>query len=95
MASSVNVTGDVISVGENATITITGPKDYNGTAVVNVDGKNYTVSITNGVGQLEVAGLANGTYAVKVTLLENDKYLGSVLMLIILLLVMLLWSTLL
>ena len=77
VASSVNVTGDVISVGENATITITGPKDYNGTAVVNVDGKNYTVSITNGVGQLEVAGLANGTYAVKVTLLENDKYLGS------------------
>ena len=68
---------DIIDVGENATIIVTGPNDYNGTAVVNVDGKNYTVSISNGAGQLEVAGLANGTYAVKVTLLENDKYLGS------------------
>ena len=77
VASSVNVTGDVINVGENATIIVTGPKDYNGTAVVNVDGKNYTVSISNGAGQLEITGLANGTYAVKVTLLENDKYLGS------------------
>jgi hypothetical protein len=77
VASSVNVTGDVINVGENATITITGPKDYNGTAVVNVDGKNYTVSISNGIGQIEVSGLANGTYDVKVTLLETDKYLGS------------------
>ncbi|WP_133241952.1 Ig-like domain-containing protein, partial [Methanobrevibacter thaueri] len=77
VASSVNVTGDVINVGENATITITGPKDYNGTAVVNVDGKNYTVSISNGAGQLEITGLANGTYDVKVTLLETDKYLGS------------------
>jgi len=77
VASSVNVTGDVINVGENATITITCPKDYNGTAVVNVDGKNYTVSITNGIGQIEVSGLANGTYDVKVTLLETDKYLGS------------------
>ncbi|WP_133241967.1 Ig-like domain-containing protein, partial [Methanobrevibacter thaueri] len=63
--------------GENATITITGPKDYNGTAVVNVDGKNYTVSISNGAGQLEITGFANGTYDVKVTLLETDKYLGS------------------
>ena len=77
VASSVNVTGDVINVGENATIIVTGPKDYNGTAVVNVDGKNYTVSISNGTGQIEVSGLANGTYDVKVTLLETDKYLGS------------------
>ena len=67
----------MINVGENATIIVTGPKDYNGTAVVNVDGKNYTVSISNGAGQLEISGLANGTYAVKVTLLETDKYLGS------------------
>jgi hypothetical protein len=77
VASSVNVTGDVINVGETASIEITGPSDYNGTAVVTIDGKDYSVNMTNGVGKLEVTVLANGTYDVKVTLLENDKYLSS------------------
>ena len=77
VASSVNVTGDVIKVDETATIVIAGPSDYNGTAVVTIDGKDYNVNVTNGAGQLKVDGLANGTYDVKVTLLENDKYLSS------------------
>ena len=77
VASSVNVTGDVIKVDETATIVIEGPSDYNGTAVVTIDGKDYSVNVTNGAGQLKVDGLANGTYDVKVTLLENDKYLSS------------------
>ena len=77
VASSVNVTGDVIKVDETATIVIAGPSDYNGTAVVTIDGKDYSVNVTNGAGQLKVDGLANGTYDVKVTLLENDKYLSS------------------
>jgi hypothetical protein len=77
VASSVNVTGDVIKVDETATIVIAGPNDFNGTAVVSIDGKDYSVNVTSGAGQLKVDGLANGTYDVKVTLLENDKYLSS------------------
>ena len=75
-ASSINVTGDEIKVGENATISIEAP-NYNGTAIVNVNGVNYYVEITNGVGQLNVAGLKEGTYDVNVTYIENDKYLQS------------------
>ena len=44
---------------------------------VNVDGVDYYVVITNGAGQLNVTGLKEGTYDVKVTYLENDKYLQS------------------
>ena len=77
VTSSVNVTGDLIKVDETATIVIAGPSDYNGTAVVTIDGKDYSVNMTNGAGQLKVDGLANATYDVKVTLLENDKYLSS------------------
>ncbi len=77
-ASSVNVTADPINVNETAVIDITGPSDFNGTAIVNVDGMNYSVALTNGVGQLRINGLANGTYDINVTYLENDKYLQSV-----------------
>ena len=75
-ASSINVTGDEIKVGENATINIEAP-NYNGAAYVNIDGVDYYVLITNGVGQLNVTGLKEGTYDVKVTYIENDKYLES------------------
>ena len=78
-ASSVNVTADPINVNETAVIDITGPSDFNGTAIVNVDGMNYSVALTNGVGQLRINGLANGTYDINVTYLENDKYLQSAL----------------
>ena len=74
--SSINVTGDEIKVGENATINIEAP-NYNGAANVNVGGVDYYVVITNGAGQLNVTGLKEGTYDVKVTYLENDKYLQS------------------
>ncbi|WP_292887854.1 Ig-like domain-containing protein, partial [Methanobrevibacter sp. UBA212] len=38
----------------------------------------YFVNLTGGAGQLSVTGLTNGTHDVKVTYLENDKYLSSV-----------------
>ena len=75
-ASSINVTGDEIKVGENATINIEAP-NYNGAAIVNINGVNHYVVITNGAGQLNVTGLTEDTYDVKVTYLENDKYLGT------------------
>ena len=74
LESSVNVTGAEITAGQKAVINITGPSDYNGTAVVVVNGTRYSVVITNGRGQVNVTGLANGTHIVNVTLLENNKY---------------------
>jgi predicted nucleic acid-binding Zn-ribbon protein len=77
-ASLVNVSAEDIYVGQTARIDITAPSDYNGTAVVNVGGVNYTATINNGVGFVEIAKLANGTYNITVTLAENDKYYSYV-----------------
>ena len=76
--SNVNVTADPIKVGQTAIIEIAGPNDYDGMAVVTVYGKDYMVKLTSGAGQLEIAGLGNGTYDINVTYLENDKYLQSI-----------------
>ena len=76
--SNVNVTADPIKVGQTAIIEIAGPNDYGGMAVVTVYGKDYMVKLTSGAGQLEIAGLGNGTYDINVTYLENDKYLQSI-----------------
>ena len=75
--SSVDVTTKDIKVGETARINITGPKDFNGTAIVNINGSSYNVVLTNGVGFVEVSNLANGTYNINVTYVENEKYLSS------------------
>ena len=71
--SEVNVTADPIKVGETAVINITAP-DYNGYAIVNINGNDYSVAITNGFGQLNITGFGSGTYPVSVTYLENAKY---------------------
>ncbi len=75
--STVNVTSAIVEVDKPAIINITGPAGYDGDANVTVDGKTYYVVLENGFGQLTVTGLGNGTYDVKVTYLENDKYLAS------------------
>ena len=75
-ASFVNVNTTDINVGETAVINITAP-DYNGIAIVKVNGVNYTAVITNGFGQINITGLLNGTYNVNVTYVENGKYLVS------------------
>ena len=75
--SFVNVTGDEIDVGETAVITIVAP-NHHGTAIVNINGVNYSVAITDGNGQLKVTGLTKGTYDVNVTYIENDKYYSSI-----------------
>ena len=77
-ASLVNVTVEDIKVGDIARVNITAPSDYNGSAVVTVGGVNYTATITNGAGFVEIAKLANNTYDVIVTLAENDKYFSYV-----------------
>lgn len=48
--------------------------DITGYAIVTIDGVNYTVTITDGKGHVDVENLGNGTYPISVTYLENDKY---------------------
>ena len=76
--SSISVAGDNIDAGETAQITITGPADIEGVVVVNVNGVNYTAMLTSGMGSVDVSNLANGTYVIKATYLENAKYKQSV-----------------
>ena len=75
LQSSVEVTTSDINVSDVASISIVGPNDFNGTAVVEIAGATYAVELINGKGVLPVEKLANGTYGIIVTLEENDKYL--------------------
>ena len=75
--STIYTTSASIDVDGTAVIDVYGPNDYNGTTVVTVNGVNYSVKLTNGVGQVNITGLANGTHPIVVTYLENDKYFES------------------
>ena len=68
---NVKVKNESIFVGQNAVfdINVTSNVDgyvVNGFVTVNVDNKNYNVSISNGTGSLTVSGLSNRTYTVSV-----------------------------
>jgi hypothetical protein len=69
-----NVTIKPITVGETAVVDITLPGDANGEAVVDVNGARYVVDVVNGIAQLNVTGLANGTYPVTVTFNGDNNY---------------------
>ncbi|ALT67915.1 Ig-like domain repeat protein [Methanobrevibacter millerae] len=72
---TVNTT-DII-VGETVVINVIAPVDVTRQVIVNVNGVDYAVNMTNGVGQLNVTGLDNGSYDVTVRYLGDDKYLGA------------------
>jgi hypothetical protein len=75
--SSVVVNVTDIRVGEVAQIKITGPDDISGTAIVNINGINYTTFLTNGSGTVDVADLQSGNYDIVANYLENAYYLAS------------------
>ena len=77
-ASQVDVTGDVIVVGENATVTVNVTSGATGYVVVRVDGQNYTINLTQSRGSVTITGLKNATYPITATYLGDDKYLGNV-----------------
>ena len=75
--SALKVNASNINVGEDEEITISLPEDANGVAGVILDGKNYYVTIKNGIGTLKVSGLTAGSYNVNVKYDGDDKYLAS------------------
>ncbi|SDA52334.1 polymorphic outer membrane protein repeat-containing protein [Methanobrevibacter millerae] len=64
-----------INVGDIAVINVTAPVDVTKPLVVNVNNVDYSVNVTNGIGQLNVSGLDSGKYNVTVKYLGDDKYL--------------------
>jgi len=72
--ADVKVAVDDIKVGENATVKVTVPEDATGYAIVEVDGVEYGVNLTEGEGSVEIPGLKAGSHDIKVTYLGDDKY---------------------
>ncbi|MBQ2652500.1 MAG: Ig-like domain repeat protein [Methanobrevibacter sp.] len=77
-SSFVNVNVSDISVGDVAYVNVTVPYNATGIVVVNVNGTNYTVNVTNGVGSLPISKLGNGTYHVVATYLGDGQYFSNV-----------------
>ena len=77
--SQVNVTvTSPIEVGDNATVTVKTYENATGYVIVNVDGNNYTINLTDGEGSVVISGLMNETYKVNVTYIGDDQYLSSI-----------------
>ena len=67
----VTIKADDIDYRENATVTVKVPKDATGTVTFLIDGRFYTVNVTDGVASIEVPGLEAGFYRV------DAKYNGD------------------
>ena len=65
--------GDIIK-GENATITVTTPKDGTGSVVVTINGTDYKGTVTNGTAKVIIPGLDEGTYKVVTFYTGDNKY---------------------
>ena len=64
---------DIIK-GENATITVTVPKDGTGSVVVTINGTDYKGTVTNGTAKVIIPGLDEGTYKVVTFYTGDAKY---------------------
>ena len=66
--------------GEDVVLDVTvldGTTGVTGTVVVTINNVNYAVDVTDGVGQLTVKGLANGTYTATAKFLATDDYVEA------------------
>ena len=74
--SDYNMTVDIADIikGENATITVTVPKDGIGSVVVTINGTDYKGTVTNGTAKVIIPGLDEGTYKVVTFYTGDAKY---------------------
>ena len=68
------VTASDINVGETATFNIEMNDDITGEVLLSIDGVNYTVTVTDGKGSLNLSSLKAGTYEVSVLFAGNVNY---------------------
>ena len=72
-----NVTILDTKVGENITIIVDLPDDATGNVTVIVDGKNYTVPVKNGTGNIIIPDLPEGDHNIIINYTGDDKYDGT------------------
>ena len=69
---TVNITDAVY--GGNATATIKVSNNANGTVIITVDGKNYTVDVENGQATMELDNLSSGFKHADAKFISSDRY---------------------
>ena len=72
-AVSLDVTAKDIAYGDKLVIDVSLSESVNDKVSVNVGGKDYSVALTNGKGQLSVSGLAAGKYVISANYAGNDN----------------------
>ena len=63
-----------IMVGKNATITVKINREYLGIIIINVDGENKTISITDGEGSYIIPGLSVGEYNYTISYMGDKRF---------------------
>ena len=76
--SVIDVAVSDIKVGEDAVITVKLLSDATGNVTVNVNGKDYTEPVVNGMANVEVSGLKADTYDVAVKYSGDNNYNDAV-----------------
>ena len=76
--SAIDVAVSDIKVGEDAVITVKLLSDATGSVTVNVNGKDYTEPVVNGVVNVKVSGLKADTYDVAVKYSGDNNYNDAV-----------------
>ena len=74
--SDYNMTVDIADIvkGENATITVTIPKDGTGSVIVTINGTNYKGTVIKGIAKVIIPDLDEGTYKVVTFYTGDNKY---------------------
>ena len=72
--SAIDVAVSDIKVGEDAVITVKLLSDATGNVTVNVNGKDYTEPVVNGIANVKVSGLKADTYDVAVKYSGDNNY---------------------
>ena len=72
--SNLKVTAEDITVYETAVVNIEMDEAVNGEILVSVDGSNYTVTVTNGKGSLNISYLSAGVHNVTAKFEGNENY---------------------
>ena len=76
--SAIDVAVSDIKVGEDAVITVKLLSDATGSVTVNVNGKDYTEPVVNGIANVKVSGLKADTYDVAVKYSGDNNYNDAV-----------------
>ncbi|MGX8693494.1 MAG: Ig-like domain repeat protein, partial [Methanobrevibacter sp.] len=69
--------GDVIVVGDDATVVVNVPEDATGTITIIVNGKNYTEEVKDGKAVIKIPDLPEGTFDAIVIYSGDKKYEGN------------------